>query len=505
MHKILRKIAVISLIFGTMIGIGYADESPASTGAQDSGARDWAPSVIPVSELGTDADAVSSASEQEVFLQRLQQELDISKAEYFQITSNIRETRNRIDSLKDDVSELQNQMAYFDEQIETTQEKLFSVIKQIVKAENEIRILYEEIDIKEVALAYQKTLLKDYIRELYIYGDTYLEISDDGELDAFKMLLSDGNTGDILKEIKYLGILEETGVRLVETLDGLVVELEEAQVSIEEKRHSLEKLEFELSGQKENLETQKAAKMNLLAITKNQDEIYRELLKESMEQQTEVLAEIKAYKETLEFLQEKIVEEGVSFDISEYEDMVGKRFMTIYEFHSQPSSGEGFVWPVMPERGLSAFFHDPGYRGVFGVQHNAVDVRASQGTPVFAASEGVVYAAKDNDYGYSYVMVVHHDDLMTIYGHISNILVEEGQVVGQGTVLGLSGGMPGTKGAGYMTTGPHLHFEVMKNGVYVDPLRFLPLEVLTEEHMEFLPEEYMDDWERSILNSDLLL
>jgi len=363
-----------------------------------------------------------------------------------------------------------------------------------VRAENEIRILYEEIDLKETALEYQKQLLKDYIKELYIYGDTYFEVDATGEIDAFKLLLADGNTGDVLKEIKYLGILEETGDRLVDRLVEIVDELEAAQVEIEVKRVALSKLEDELQGKKSYLETQRAAKENLLIVSRNQDSIYRELLVQSMEEQQEALAEIQAFQETLAFVEQKIVEEGDSFDISKYEDMVGQRFMTIYEFHKLPSSGEG----------LSAYFHDPSYRGVFGVQHNAVDVRVGQGTPVFSVADGVIYKAADNDYGYSYVTVVHHDGLMTNYGHISNIMVEEGQVIAQGSILGLSGGMPGTKGAGYMTTGPHLHFEVMQNGAYVDPLRFLPLEVLDAEAMETLPDSYMDDWELAILSSDLL-
>ena len=93
---------------------------------------------------------------------------------------------------------------------------------------------------------------------------------------------------------------------------------------------------------------------------------------------------------------------------------------------------------------------------------------------------------------------------MTTYGHISNMMATEGQVVKAGDIIGLSGGMPGTKGAGYMTTGPHLHFEVMKDGSYVDPLRFLPLEILTEENVKNLPSEYQDDWQRAVLESEYL-
>jgi murein DD-endopeptidase MepM/ murein hydrolase activator NlpD len=296
-----------------------------------------------------------------------------------------------------------------------------------------------------------------------------------------------------------MGILEETGDRLVAKLSELTTQLADARADLEAKKASLEKLQTELEAQKDNLTAQKAAKENLLALSKNQDEIYRELLKQSLEEQEESLAEIQAFKESIAFIEQKIAEEGDNFDVSKYEDLVGKKFMTLYEFQKSASEAGDFIWPVIPDRGLSAYFHDPSYQGYFGVQHNAVDIRADQGTPIRAAADGVVYKAKDNGTGYSYIVVVHHDDLMTTYGHVSNIMVEEGQVVSAGDVIGLSGGMPGTKGAGYMTTGPHLHFEVMKNGAYVDPLRFLNLEILSEESAKALPEEYWDDWERAVL------
>lgn len=454
-----------------------------------------------IPQTATQAGVDSSQSEKDEFLKRLNQELNISKTEYYQITRNIRETRGRINSLRNEMSDLQNQFKYFDDQVAVTEEKLFTVLKQVIRKENEIKILYGEIEIKETALEYQKALLNDYIKQLYVYGDTYFDVDADGNVDAFKLLLADGSTGDVLKEIKYMGILEETGDRLVAKLSGLTVELTTARTDLEAKKTSLEKLETELRAQKDNLTAQKAAKENLLALSKNQDEIYRELLKQSLEEQEESLAEIQAFRESIAFIEQKIIEEGDNFDISKYEDLVGKKFMTLYEFQKSVSSGSGeMIWPVIPERGLSAYFHDPSYQGYFGVQHNAIDIRVGQGTPVRAAADGVVYKAKDNDYGYSYIVIVHHDNLMTTYGHISNIMVEEGQVVESGDIVGLSGGMPGTKGAGYMTTGPHLHFEVMQNSAYVDPLRFLQFEILSEENIKELPEEYYDDWERAVFD-----
>jgi murein DD-endopeptidase MepM/ murein hydrolase activator NlpD len=87
---------------------------------------------------------------------------------------------------------------------------------------------------------------------------------------------------------------------------------------------------------------------------------------------------------------------------------------------------------------------------------------------------------------------------MTVYGHISSMMVKEGQVVSQGDIIGLSGGMPVTLGAGYMTTGPHLHLEFIQDGAYVDALRFLPLEALSSEAVSTLPESYMESWKNAV-------
>ena len=130
--------------------------------------------------------------------------------------------------------------------------------------------------------------------------------------------------------------------------------------------------------------------------------------------------------------------------------------------------------------------------------HNAVDIPVWQGSPVYAPAEGVVYVTKENGYGYSYIIMSHACGFNTTYGHMSEILVEEGQYLEKGTIIGLSGGMPGTLGAGYMTTGPHLHYEMRLNGMYVDPMNHLPLEVFEEGE---LIEKYQESWESAVLRS----
>ena len=145
-------------------------------------------------------------------------------------------------------------------------------------------------------------------------------------------------------------------------------------------------------------------------------------------------------------------------------------------------------WPVSPSRGISAYFHDEAYRAVMGMVHQAIDIRALQGTPIHAPADGVVYKTRDNGFGYSYIILAHGGGFMTLYGHVAEIRVIEGEKIKQGQVIGLSGATPGSKGAGLMTTGPHLHFEVLKGGKHVDPLDYLPLSYLP---LNTLPEKYL--------------
>ena len=147
---------------------------------------------------------------------------------------------------------------------------------------------------------------------------------------------------------------------------------------------------------------------------------------------------------------------------------------------------QAFIWPVPPVA-ITAYFHDPSYPKKWGV-HNAVDIRAKQYTEIHAPANGYVFQTKDNGMGYSYIILAHKNKLVTVYGHVSEILVKPGTVVKQGDVIGLSGGMPGTKGAGWQTTGSHLHFEVWHDGEQVDPLDYLPV---MELPIEYIPDKYL--------------
>ena len=100
--------------------------------------------------------------------------------------------------------------------------------------------------------------------------------------------------------------------------------------------------------------------------------------------------------------------------------------------------------------------------------HTGIDIAAASGTPVGAAADGLVVSVQHTSFGYgNYVIVAHGSGIFTLYGHLADTSVVEGQRVVRGQLLG-------HEGESGLATGPHLHFEVRYNGAVVDPLSYLP-------------------------------
>ena len=102
------------------------------------------------------------------------------------------------------------------------------------------------------------------------------------------------------------------------------------------------------------------------------------------------------------------------------------------------------------------------------ILHSGLDLATRQGEPVLAASSGtVVKALSDKERG-NYVVIQHDDMYATSYSHMNSIAVKVGQTIESGTVVGVVGSTG-------ISTGPHLHFEILKDGKAVDPSGYLHL------------------------------
>ena len=116
-------------------------------------------------------------------------------------------------------------------------------------------------------------------------------------------------------------------------------------------------------------------------------------------------------------------------------------------------------------------------------QHNGIDITARQGTPIYATGDGVVREAGRNMQGYSgygIVAVIDHGfGFQTLYAHMNTVNVRVGQHVKRGEQIG-------TVGSTGMSTGSHLHYEVMLNGNKVDPIYYFSGDLTPAEYEEVL-------------------
>ncbi len=104
--------------------------------------------------------------------------------------------------------------------------------------------------------------------------------------------------------------------------------------------------------------------------------------------------------------------------------------------------------------------------GAFPDVHRGVDILVPAGTPVTVMSSGTVrFAGTMDDFGLV-AWLDHGSEVLTVYAHLSELRAQTGERLGKGAILGLSGSSGNA-------TGPHLHFEIWRRGVQIDPVAML--------------------------------
>lgn len=125
--------------------------------------------------------------------------------------------------------------------------------------------------------------------------------------------------------------------------------------------------------------------------------------------------------------------------------------------------GSGFFsWPA-PNHYLSGYNYAQG-------GHRGIDIAATEGTPIYAADNGVVTMASVGAWNYGYgnvIQIDHGNGFVTVYAHLSQVYVSVCQSVMRGSAIGAAGNTGNSFGA-------HLHFEIRYNGVAVNPWNYLP-------------------------------
>ncbi len=353
------------------------------------------------------------------------------------LKQSIQTYQNKINSLENQELSLANEISILDNRLAKMDLDIQSTEAQIEEIGLELQSLDNQISTTSGRLSNDRSLLADLIRK----------VDREDERTGLETLFLNDNFSALFNRAKYLEDLQGDMLKTINAVQDSKTQLETTQAERISKDAELKKTKDELAIEKIKLQDSRDSKAYLVDKTRNSEYQFRNFVA-GLQNEAAL----------------------VSNDLSALQSQAQKKLRDVDQF---PNGNVVLSWPV-PSHIISTGFHDPEYPFRRIMEHSGADIsKTPQGTPVTAAAPGYVLKAKDAGYGYSYIIIMHGDGIATVYGHLSHINVVTDSYVNRGDVIGLSGGMPGTLGAGPMTTGPHLHFEVRVNGIPTDPTNYL--------------------------------
>ncbi len=342
---------------------------------------------------------------------------------------------------------LQGQLMLLDQELSLLKAKIEVFIAQETEWREKLEQITREKEILQALVRVKRDELDQFLKKNYIRNENFGK----GEsVSVLKWLFSQKSVGEILQEQRQLKIFQQ------------------------QKKAVLIELEY-LKKEVENKEKQAALLFQQAKILKQQIDEEKQGLIRFAENKANLIARN-------EFIEGKTTKELENYERqSEEKESLLEKLQSALE-NVQEKLGyiekETFQFPLPIPMEIAATFHDPAYEKALGKVHKGVDFIAPQGTDIFAPLSGTVSKVSfdTNEYGYAYLVLDHGEELFTVYGHVSDILVNEGQEVKQGDLIAKTGGEQGEKGSGYFTAGPHLHLEVYEKGEHKDPMELIDVE-----------------------------
>lgn len=345
-----------------------------------------------------------------------------------EVRQKLEESSTRLEYVQSELSTSLQQIQELGDKITEYENQYNDLKNQVAEMEKNIEVIDADIDKVQAEYDRKENLLKKRMVALYKAGDaTYLDV-----------LLSSSSIVDFLS--KYY-MLE----KIIDYDTDLMKELEVEKNSIENKKQEQEKKKADLKVAK--------AKAGQMQILMENNKMLQENYSAKLTTEEATLNE--------QILQYKQEQEEIERQIQAAINWSGDLAIQY--------KGGVMIWPV----GVNGTYITSPFgnrlhpiQGVYKY-HSGIDIgNAGYGAPVLAAADGIVtYAGVMSGYG-NCVMINHGSGIVTLYGHGQTIYATLGQTVKQGDVI-MAVGSTGN------STGPHLHFEVRKDGVATSPIPFL--------------------------------
>lgn len=379
-------------------------------------------------------------------------------------SAGIEELEKRLKVYQDNIKEkqreqfnLENEISILENRINATRDEIQKNELELDATQLEIQLIQAQIRFASEDIERNKEIIKDLLADVYLQDQkTPLEIT-----------FSNPSLSAFYSSIEYTRHIQSDMQSTLDTVQAAQIELEEHRTELKDRKASLAQQTQELEVEQDQLAGEEQYKQQLLDETELSEEKFQLLLANARQEQQRIEGEIAGLQNAA---QERILE--IRQDIrARLED--GDE--TVTEEDQNFLNGDvSFIWPTPPTK-ITCEYHCAGYpfESYIG-PHSGIDIGIPMGTAIRASASGyVVRAVFDGTSNLSWVMIDHGEGLATVYMHTSSIAVNVDQYVRRGDIIGYSGGMPGTPGAG-LSTGPHLHFEIRVNGIPTNPREYLP-------------------------------
>lgn len=434
----------------------------------------------------------------------MSKQLDAYTSMYIDLEKEKEEVETKRAEILETISSLEESIATIDEDISNSLRKITQINTDIVKTKKEIETNSIEIDNLRVKIEENTSILLDYLVYIYKKSNTVYSWSDFDNIKS--ILLNEESIWDLVNDLYFKWIIQVTGKKLIDNHRKYMASLYLNKVSAEKQESELRWLRKQWIIEQKILQDKKKFKEEILESSKWEQSKYERYLEDKLKMENEL--KLKTIKEQIKV---NLTRDNILWKYNcEYMDVskntVDSRLLQVRDprcysinkiilsenqlFQSEidTSKWNPLEWPVNPIQWITAYYRDRWYEETFWAQHNAVDIRVPQWTYVEAPMDWyVMYMRKPDSLDYSYMAIKHYDWYITVYWHLSEILVDEFQFVQKWEIIAKTGWEYGTFWAWYVTTWPHLHFEVFKDKEYIDPLAILDLTYIKYQK---LPEKY---------------
>lgn len=340
------------------------------------------------------------------------------------------------------IGSVSEQLRQIEEQLRQATAELGTIKEQRVAVENDITLNERQLTEAQKRLEGRESVFYKRVRDIYI----------NGRLSYLDVVIGSKDFSDFANRLEVLKRIIDSDITLINEIKKERADIEAHKQKLEADRAKLVELEKAALAKQAEIEQKKAERNVVLQKAQND----RATAMQAIEELNASSAQVSA------MLKERQAARAAAAAAA--------------ATAAQSSGGQGasdnwvqgtgqLGWPVSGE--ITSPY---GYRvhPIWGttIYHSGIDIGVDEGTPVHAADGGVVvWSGWMGGYGYA-VVIDHGNGLSTLYGHNSELAVDEGQSVAKGQVISYAGSTGNS-------TGPHVHFEVRVNGDPVDPMGYL--------------------------------